>query len=135
MKHMIGKSHNGLTKGKLCMTNLTAFYDKVICSADVEETEALQSRQVECVASGEMADRMNPEGGGKHFLSEMATSDEWGPQGSILVSMLFSIFISDLHDGIKSTLTKSDDETKLSGQVDTLEKRTILNEDLDRLEE
>lgn len=32
---MIGKNHNGLAKGKLCVTNLMAFIDKVICSAEV----------------------------------------------------------------------------------------------------
>lgn len=35
MKHMIGKSHNELAKGKLYVTNLMAFIDKVICSAEV----------------------------------------------------------------------------------------------------
>lgn len=35
MKHMTGKSHNRLAKGKLYVTNLMAFNDRVICSADV----------------------------------------------------------------------------------------------------
>ena len=32
MKHVIGKSQHGLTKGKSCLTNLIAFYNKVTCS-------------------------------------------------------------------------------------------------------
>lgn len=35
MKHMIGKSRNGLAKSKLYVTNLMVFNDKVICSVEV----------------------------------------------------------------------------------------------------
>ncbi|GAB0181628.1 mitochondrial enolase superfamily member 1 [Grus japonensis] len=49
--------------------------------------------------------------------------------------MLFNSFISDLDDVIKCTLMKFEDDTKLSGEVDTLEGRATLQEDLDRLEE
>ena len=49
--------------------------------------------------------------------------------------MLFSVFVSDVGDGIKCTLMKFADDTKLSGEVDTSEGRATLQEDLDRLEE
>ncbi|GAB0179917.1 mitochondrial enolase superfamily member 1 [Grus japonensis] len=35
MKHVIGKSQHRFTKGKSCLTNLIAFYEKVTCLADV----------------------------------------------------------------------------------------------------
>ena len=56
-------------------------------------------------------------------------------QGSILDATLFNIFLSDPGDGIKCTLTKFPDNTKLCGEVDTWEGRATLREDLDRLEE
>lgn len=48
--------------------------------------------------------------------------------------MLFVIFISDLDVGNKSTLMRLADDTKGSGEADSLEGRAMLQEDLDRLE-
>jgi len=49
--------------------------------------------------------------------------------------MLFNIFISDLDGGIKRTLRKFSGDTRLSGEVDTLEGRATQREDLNRLDE
>lgn len=156
--NLIHETQHGFRKQKSCLTNLLEFFDKVIKLSDAKKPvdiiyldfakafdrvshPRLISKVKNCSIDGSLlmwienwlTDRrqrvvLNGE------CSDWVEVTSGVPQGSVLGPILFTIYINDIDTGLKSSIVKFADDTKLMAKVENTTDWMNLQNDLKLLE-
>uniref|UniRef100_M3XLH7 Reverse transcriptase domain-containing protein n=1 Tax=Latimeria chalumnae TaxID=7897 RepID=M3XLH7_LATCH len=155
---VIKNSQFGFTKGRSCQTNLLVFYEAV--TKEMDKGNAVDvifldfSKAFDTVPHKRLLLKLKQTGiGGNLFcwiqnwlmdrsqrVMVQGIASDWKdvksgvPQGSVLGPLLFNIFINDLEEGVKSTLVKFADDTKMMKVLDGDSACDELQKDLDTLQ-
>ncbi|KAK4818857.1 hypothetical protein QYF61_020076 [Mycteria americana] len=157
-REVTGNKQHGFTKSKSCLTNLEAFYDGVTTLVNKGTSTDIMYQDLckafDTVPHNILVSKMerhefdrwptqwirNGLDGCTQRLAVNSSMSRWRQvrngvlQESILGQVLFSISVGDMDSGTKCGLSNFMDDTKVTGVIDTLERREAIQRDLDRLE-
>ncbi|CAM5087761.1 unnamed protein product [Eretmochelys imbricata] len=154
---LLGKSQHGFCKGKSSLTNLLEFFEEVNKHVDEGDpvdivylafekafdnvphqrllskvsSHGIRGKVLSWISSWVKDRRQRVEINGQ--FSEWREVNSGVPQGSILGSVLFSIFINDLEKGVNTEVAKFADDTKLLKIVKSKANYEGLQKDLTKL--
>ena len=141
--YVLSSSQHGFVKGKSCFTNFISFYEKMTCSVNEEKVVDVIANRI--LLQKRAARGLDRHTGGwvKNSLNGCTQSEVQSNwllvtsgilQGSALGPGLLNVFINDLNERIKCTLSKFADIIKLGITVDLLYSRKTMWWNMDRLD-